>query len=132
MYEKIIKEKGLSLTKKRVDILRTLDINKKPLMIDDIKKKVKIKMDTSTIYRSLKVLVDSGLVYQTDFREGVSYFEFHGENGHHHHIICTTCKKRESIDICMDKAFPSLEKKTGYKITNHIFEIFGLCKTCLK
>ncbi len=128
----MIKEKGLSLTKNRIDILGTLDVHKKPLTIDDIKKNLKIKMNTSTIYRSLKILVDSGLVYQTDFREGVSYFEFHGENEHHHHIICTTCKKRESINVCIDKIFPSLEKQTHYKITNHIFEIFGLCKTCLK
>lgn len=132
MYRKIIKEKGLSLTEKRVDILRTLDISKKPLTIDNLKKKLATKMDTSTIYRSLKVLVDSGLIYQTDFREGVSYFEFHRENEHHHHIICTACKKREVIDICMNKTFPALEKKMGYKITNHIFEIFGLCKNCLK
>ena len=129
MYTAYIKNKGLSVTKNRIELLRSLDALNKPVTIDELRKTLGINMDTSTIYRSLKVLVDHGLVYQTDFREGVSYFEFHGDE-HHHHLICTICKGREKINLCLEKKFPAIEKQKDFTITNHIFEIFGLCKNC--
>lgn len=129
MYRDIIKNKGLSVTEKRISILQTLDTNTGPMTIEMIKEGLGVSMDTSTIYRSLKKLVDHGVVYQTDFRDGVSYFEFQGDH-HHHHIICTQCKARESIDICIDHDFSNIQMKTGYTITNHIFELFGLCENC--
>ena len=130
MYEEHIKKSGLSVTKNRIELLRGLDAVKKPITIDDLRNHLMIPMNTSTIYRSLKALVDHGLVYQTDFREGVSYFEFHGKN-HHHHIICTVCKKREKIDLCLEKKFPTIQKEKDFIITTHIFELFGVCKNCL-
>ena len=129
MYKKIIKNKGLSITNKRLSILETLDLKNAPMTIEMIKKELQVTMDTSTLYRSLKKLVDHGIVYQTDFRDGMSYFEFQGDD-HHHHITCTECKSRKSIDTCMAKDFLNVQKKTGYTITNHIFELFGLCKNC--
>ncbi len=129
MYKKIIKQKGISVTEKRISILETLDSSNKPMTIEMIKKELQVRMDTSTIYRSLKKLVDHGIIYQTDFRDGMSYFEFQGED-HHHHVICTQCKSRKSINLCLSENFADVEKQTNYTITNHIFELFGLCKNC--
>lgn len=129
MYKEIIKNKGLSITDKRISILKTLDSSREPMTIEMIKKELEVSMDTSTIYRSLKKLVDHGIIYQTDFRDGVSYFEFQGAE-HHHHIICTKCKARKSIDICINTDLNLITKQTGYTITNHIFELFGLCENC--
>lgn len=128
-YSSIIKEKGLSVTSKRISLLEALGRINKPITIEELKKHLTTTMDTSTIYRSLRVLVDAGVIYQTDFRDGVSYFEFQGDN-HHHHLVCTLCKQRRSIDVCVDSHFPALEKDTGFTITNHIFELFGLCENC--
>ena len=129
MYKDLIREKGISITQQRINLLGTLDTLNKPVTIDELEQHLESNMNTSTLYRSLKIFVDHGLVYQTDFREGVAYFEFHGTD-HHHHIICTLCKDRTSIDLCMNSQFSELEKETGYTISNHIFEVFGLCKNC--
>lgn len=129
IMEDLLKEKGFSVTKQRLALLGALKKLNKPVTIEELGKQIEISMDTSTIYRSLKILVDHGLVYQTDFREGVSYFEFHGDD-HHHHLICTSCKDRQKIDLCLSKKFPAIEKQEEFTITNHIFEIFGLCKNC--
>lgn len=131
MYRDLIKDKGLSVTDKRISILETLHRRNEPMTIEMIKNELTLAMDTSTIYRSLKKLVDHGIIYQTDFRDGMSYFEFQGDT-HHHHIICTECKSREPIDLCVNTDFDHIQKQTGYTVTNHIFELFGLCKTCLK
>lgn len=130
MYKSLIKNAGMSVTKKRVALLETLAELKKPVTIDILSQNLSEPMDISTIYRSLRALVESGLVYQTDFHEGVSYFEFQGEH-HHHHLTCTKCKNRESVDLCFTKDMAAVAKKKSFIITNHIFELFGVCKKCL-
>ncbi|MCI5051079.1 MAG: transcriptional repressor [Candidatus Pacebacteria bacterium] len=127
--KELLQSKGLSVTKQRLALLETLNKANKPVTIDEISSLLETPMDTSTMYRSIKVLVDHGLVYQTDFREGVSYFEFQGDQ-HHHHMVCTACKARKRIDVCMSSSFDDLSKKHSFTITNHIFEIFGLCENC--
>jgi len=130
MYKELLKNNNLSITQKRIAILETLDSVCKPMTIEMIKNTITSDIDVSTIYRSLKTLVDAGIIYQTDFRDGASYFEF--QKKHHHHITCTDCKATTSIDICVEKELVSITQKTGYTVTNHIFELFGLCKNCVK
>lgn len=130
MIESLLKQFNIQVTEQRKAILQVLVRSKKPMTIEDIKKKLIREINTSTLYRSLSCLVDAGLVYQTDFREGVAYFEFQETDHHHHHIICTQCGKRDAIEICFSHEFPRVADQTGYRITNHIFEIFGVCKKC--
>lgn len=127
-YEALLKQHNLSVTKKRVLLLTVLETSRGPMTIDEIKTKLGTSMDVSTIYRSLKKLVDVGVIYQTDFRDGASYFEFQKE--HHHHVVCTNCKKRSSIHLCATTDLKTVEEKTGFTVTNHIFELFGLCENC--
>ena len=129
IYQNLLKENNLSVTQARIEILRVLDEQKKPCTIDEVQQSLVISVNNSTLYRSLKTMVDKGIIYQTDFREGVAYFEYQGEH-HHHHITCTSCKSQSSIDACVASMFPSLEKETSFTITNHIFELFGLCENC--
>lgn len=131
MYTDILKKHNLSVTQKRISILSALDKSQKPITIETLKKNITGDINLSTIYRSLKSLVDCGVIYQTDFRDGVSYFEFQGSH-HHHHVTCTECKSRTTIDFCMNSEFTKIGNSTGYTITNHIFELFGLCKKCIK
>lgn len=128
MYKEILQKQKLSVTKSRLSILESLD-GSGPITIDTLKKNIGNNIDVSTLYRSLKVMVDTGIIYQTDFREGVSYFEFQGDH-HHHHIVCTECKQREIIDLCFGNQAADVARSKGYTITNHIFELFGLCKKC--
>ncbi|MCA9352195.1 transcriptional repressor [Patescibacteria group bacterium] len=128
MYNELLKTSGLSVTQQRLSILNALSNFNQPATIEQLAQTIDIHINTSTIYRSLRVLVDAGIVYQTDFRDGVSYFEF--QEDHHHHVVCTSCGKQERIDVCIGTHVPKIEKSTGYTITNHMLEFFGLCKNC--
>ena len=129
VYKHLLQEQGISVTSARVDILALLDKKHEPLTIEDLRKHLSSSVHQTTLYRSLKVLVEAGIVYQTDFRDGAAYFEYQGKN-HHHHMVCTSCKKRVSVDLCIATEFPSIEKKTSFTITNHMLELFGLCEQC--
>lgn len=130
MYDQLLKQHKLSITQHRKTILKTLASINYPVTIDELSKKIPTDINQTTLYRSLRALVDVGLIYQTDFHEGVSYYEFQGED-HHHHITCTKCKKRESVNLCFKKGIAGVATKKSFTITNHIFELFGLCKNCL-
>lgn len=131
MFEKLLQQHKVQITQQRITLLKILKEFSRPVTIEEINNKTKNLMNKTTLYRSLEVLVSAGIIYQTDFREGVSYFEFQHDN-HHHHMVCTRCKNKEFLDYC--PKFPAAKIKTshGFSITHHIFEIFGLCKKCTK
>lgn len=89
--------------------------------------------DLATIYRSMHLLENMGMVKRFDFGDGIARYELvaEGDDGHHHHLICTRCSGVVEIEDC----FPSeLEKKiaarNGFKSITHKLEFFGLCPEC--
>lgn len=129
MFISRLKEKGLSVTKQRLSILEALNNIKKPATIEAIKQHIDKKIDRVTLYRSLSALVGVGIVYQTDFREGVAYFELQ-QNRHHHHLVCTQCKQKNEFFHCPSIPVKKIKKDTGFLVQSHVFEIFGLCESC--
>jgi Fur family ferric uptake transcriptional regulator len=94
----------------------------------------------TTIYRTLDILVNLGLVYKFDFGDGRARYELaEGPKGphHHHHLICTKCNRiinyTDFIDEEMEllkQTEKGLSKKYDFTITNHLIQFFGLCKEC--
>jgi len=96
----------------------------------------------TTVYRTLDLLVNWGLVHKFDFGEGKARFELidHLNGiGHHHHLICVNCKKIINYtDFISDEIelFKRLENrlsnKYNFRINNHIVEFYGICEECGK
>lgn len=89
--------------------------------------------DLATIYRSMHLLEEMGMVQRFDLGDGVARFELvqEGDDGHHHHLVCTQCAEVVEIDDC----FPSeLENKiaseNGFAGVTHRLEFFGICPEC--
>lgn len=118
----LIKESGLKVTKNRESVLDFLIKESKPLTAEDVSKKLKINIVTT--YRILESFVSKGLIYQTDFREGKSFFEYQDEKNHHHHITCSKCGFREHLDVCIgDELLKKIKEQTSFKrIDSHVLE----------
>ena len=91
--------------------------------------------DLATIYRSMHLLENMGMVKRFDFGDGIARYELvaAGDDGHHHHLICTRCADVVELEDC----FPiELEKtiaaRNGFKAITHKLEFFGLCPECQK
>lgn len=132
MFKKILKDNNISVTKQRLAILEALQNIGVPATIETIKKHITVSMDITTLYRSLSSFVEVGIVYQTDFREGVAYYELQHDDMHHHHLVCTRCRTKTEYHYCPDLPIDDIHTKTGFSVSNHMFEIFGLCKKCTK
>jgi len=89
--------------------------------------------DLATVYRSIHMLENVGLVKRFDFGVGVARYELvrHENDAHHHHLICTGCSTVVEIVDC----FPEeLERRiatgNGFKEISHKLEFFGICPEC--
>ncbi len=127
-------EHGLKNTTQRDIIADIFFRTTTHISLDELLKKAKrktAKIGYATVYRTMKLLTDSGLAVQRQFGDGQTRFENLPAGGHHDHIICVKCSKiaefrnQEIEDLQMKMA-----KKLGYKIINHKLELYGYCKGC--
>ncbi len=130
----LLNEKDFRATDQRVELLRVLALDHKPVTLKTIMQKMKsTSAHEVTLYRMLASFKEAGLVRQIDFGDAVPYFELADHDHDHHHIICTSCKKVSDfvgcgVETVAKKAL--LQSKEFAHITNHSFELFGLCKNC--
>ena len=89
--------------------------------------------DLATIYRAMHLLEEMGMVKRFDFGDGTARFELVGEgdDGHHHHLVCTRCEEVVEIEECFPSAIESrIAAANGFKGVTHKLEFFGLCPEC--
>ncbi|MGE4504508.1 MAG: transcriptional repressor, partial [Desulfovibrionaceae bacterium] len=85
----------------------------------------------ATVYRTLKLLEDSGLAEAVDFGDGVARYEPHTEGGHHDHLICEQCGKNvELMDPEIERLQEEAAKRHGFSLSRHKMYLFGLCDDC--
>lgn len=136
---------GYRLTIGREAILKVLAKSDMHLSAEDIYMKIHSRhpnIGLTTIYRTLDVLSSLGMVYKLDFGDGRARYELaEGPKGahHHHHLVCTGCKRvidytdfvDEEIEL-LKETEKGLSKKYNFKITNHLIQFYGLCNICSK
>ncbi len=137
-YKKILKERGLKITPKRVAIINYFLKKGKYLTPFDVwvhlKKNFK-KLGLPTIYRNLEEFEKIGILTKI---EGGTDRVYYGickmkDRVHHHHIVCTSCHKVVDFDICnFENLRDKIEKQTGFEIKEHHFFLKGKCKKCKK
>jgi Fur family ferric uptake transcriptional regulator len=86
---------------------------------------------TATIYRSLDVLVESGLVRAHDFGEGFKRFEPLLTPGQHGHLVCSRCGRvTEFSTDRFERLLPMVADEHDFQHQTHRVEIRGLCRVC--
>ncbi|MEZ4103205.1 MAG: Fur family transcriptional regulator [Candidatus Paceibacterota bacterium] len=126
----ILKNNGFKVTPSRVRILEILKEKHSPMTVEDICFLVQNETNKTTVYRALDDFSKKGIIYQTHFRDGKTYFEF--QDHHHHHIVCTSCGVKEGISFCVGDIIKKIPKhsKRFTKINDHVLEFFGICQKC--
>jgi Fur family ferric uptake transcriptional regulator len=134
---------GYRITVPRQAILDVLSNTTEHLSAEEIYLKVhKIhpSIGLTTVYRTLELLIKTGIVFKFDFGDGRARYEL-SENpkgiGHHHHLVCTGCSRiidytdfiNEEIEL-LKRTEKELSKKYKFKITNHMIQFYGLCEKC--
>lgn len=133
---------GYRMTEPRKAIMDVLSGTDKHLSAEDIYMKVHgtyPNVGLTTVYRTLELLTQMGMVVKFDFGDGRARYEMKegSGKGHHHHLICTSCKRVIEYNEFMEQekdfiqhAEKGLSKKYSFDIKSHMIHFYGLCDKC--
>lgn len=133
IYEEYIAKKGLKSTRQRDLIVREFFKKHQHLTVEELWGRVKQqdpRIGYATVYRTLKLLTESGLAQKREFGGGQARFE-HITDHHHDHLICLECGaivefENDDIEALQEKVC----KKHRFTMTHHKMELYGYCEAC--
>tara|TARA_B100000035_G_C20999956_1_gene554402 strand:+ start:197 stop:631 length:435 start_codon:yes stop_codon:yes gene_type:complete len=131
--EKICQDRGLRLTEQRKVIVRlleeTISDTKFHPDVDEIFKrafKIDKKISVATVYRTVKLLEEHGIIDKHEFKAGKARYEVSTENHHDHLIDINSGEIIEFIDDDIEKLKKRIANKHGYELIDHRLELY--CK----
>lgn len=130
-----LKARGARLTKLRRMLVEIFCAAEEPLSAAETTValvKRKLAVNKTSIYREIDFLLEQKILTKVDFLEGTKRYELRDEDRHHHHLICTGCKKVECVDVCFDfsPVVNQMRRNYHFEIHEHILEFFGRCSRC--
>lgn len=130
--DKVFETKGIKKTKQR-EIIYNIIINAdEETTIKSIYSKCNRYMDKATVYRIIELFTNENIITVSVDKNGNKFYSLINSN-HSHSLLCTNCQKEQKVDYCIFGNIKELiEKESGFKITNHIIELKGLCNECQK
>jgi Fur family ferric uptake transcriptional regulator len=132
--DNILKRNQLSVTDSRKKILELFLHNEGALAHADIERKAGEKFDRVTVYRTLQVFVEKGIIHSIPTADNSIRYALCKDDcaeGHHHdnhvHFICSNCEKT----ICMDDVtIPEVKLPRGFTPDRYEMVVTGICKDC--
>ena len=132
-YEGIIHAAGHRVTPQRILILDTVCDLSGHTTLGEIYARVHAvdtTIDRSTLYRTLKLFVDLGLVVSADTGAGETYYEV-AKSHPHHHLVCRHCGKEQEIEhTVMQRMFDQVFQEYGFQPDTDHLVLFGICTDC--
>ena len=125
---------GLKSTKQR-DLIASIVLETEGhIGVEDIYRKARKRdprVGFSTVYRTMKLLKECGLVSERHFGDGVARYEPVHDGEHHDHLICVRCHDIvEFEDEDIEKRQDAIAARHGFQVQSHKHEIYGLCPKC--
>lgn len=123
------------MTKVRSAMLEILCKSKVPLAAAELiagLKRRDLAVNKTTVYRELDFLMGEKIVREVDLLDGKKRYEVLAEHDHHHHMICTSCKAIQCIEMAndLDTLEAQIFSKFRFKVVSHTLEFFGVCEKC--
>ena len=126
--------KGVRLTDQRKIIAEVMSNSKQQYGmkdhpdVDELHKRVSEideKISIATVYRTVKLFEESGIVEKHDFKGGKARYEQSPDEHHDHLIDINSGEIIEFVDKDIEKLQNEVAKKLGYKLVDHKLELYG-------
>ncbi len=129
----VLKDKGQRLTPQRLAILKILAQDDRHPGIEEIYEALHEDFPTSslaTVYKTIHLLEENREILELNF-SGLGK-RYDGYRPYPHpHAVCTACGRiMESGDLELDPLTTEVARRTGYRITHHQLNFYGLCPAC--
>ena len=130
--EKKCVDKGVKLTEQRKIIAKVMSESDDHPNVDELYNrvsKIDSKISIATVYRTVKLFEESGILTKHEFKGGKARYEELNE-GHHDHLIdIKTGEIIEFVDDEIEKLQQKVAEKYGYKLVDHKLELYGIKKS---
>jgi Fe2+ or Zn2+ uptake regulation protein len=135
--ESRLAEHGARYTSGRRVVVEALAAADGPRSAAELSEDLDGRVPLSSLYRSLSVLEETGVVTPHFGTRGMTRYEL-GEwlSGHHHHFVCVDCGTVEDLEVAPDieseveALVRSIGAARGFHPTGHALEIEGRCEAC--
>jgi Fur family transcriptional regulator, ferric uptake regulator len=121
--------KGLRMTEQRRVIARVLSDAKDHPDVEELHRRaaaIDRGISIATVYRTVRLFEESGILERHDFRDGRSRYEEAG-NVHHDHLIdMKSGKVLEFVDPEIERLQAEIARRLGYKLVDHRMELYGV------
>ena len=123
--------KGVKLTDQRRIIARVMSESDDHPDVDELYtrvSKIDTKISIATIYRTVKLFEEAGILTKHDFKGGKARYEEMRESHHDHLIDVKTGEIIEFVDDEIEKLQKKVADKYGYELVDHKLELYGVKK----
>ena len=121
-------EKGVRLTDQRKLIAKVMSESTDHPDVDELHKRVSrvdTKISIATVYRTVKLLEEAGIVAKHDFKGNKARYEEAPQEHHDHLIDINTGEITEFVNEDIEKLQQKVAEKLGYKLIDHRLELYG-------
>jgi Fur family ferric uptake transcriptional regulator len=134
VLQRYMAKKGLRSTDQRRLIVETFFHSPNHVSIEELLAQVRAhdrKVGYATVYRTLKLLTESGVAFERRFGDGLTRYELADDEAHHDHLICIECGRitefeEPEIEMLQEK----VALRYGYELQSHKHEMYGVCPDC--
>ena len=123
--------KGVKLTDQRKIIAKVMSESQDHPDVDELYNrvsKIDSKISIATVYRTVKLFEEAGILAKHDFKGGKARYEELSESHHDHLIDIKTGEIIEFVDNEIEKLQEKVAEKYGYRLVDHRLELYGVKK----
>ena len=127
--ENICTEKGMRMTDQRRVVARVLSESHDHPDVEELYRRAHAldpHISIATVYRTVRLFEEAGIIARHDFRDGRSRYEEQPETHHDHLIDMKTGKVIEFVDEEIEALQERIARKLGYKLVDHRLELYGV------
>jgi Fur family ferric uptake transcriptional regulator len=129
----LLERSGVRATARRLEVLEELARERDDVTAQELWSRLRereSKTGLATVYRTLALLSDAGVVDVLSHHGGEHCYRLCGE-AHHHHLLCERCHRVVEVEECdLGDWVAAAAKQHGFVATDHRVEIVGLCADC--
>jgi Fur family transcriptional regulator, ferric uptake regulator len=127
-------KRGLRSTEQRRLIINTFFDCTDHVTIDQLLERVRAldsKIGYATVYRTMKMLVEGGIVSERRFGDGHTRYELADDEAHHDHLICLECGSITEFEAPqIEELQEQVAARHGFEVRHHKHELYGICADC--
>jgi Fur family ferric uptake transcriptional regulator len=127
--EKLCLEKNMRMTEQRRVIARVLSTATDHPDVEELHRRahaVDPHISIATVYRTVRLFEEAGIIDRHDFRDGRSRYEEHTSAHHDHLIDMKSGKVVEFVDDEIEALQEAIARKLGYRLVDHRLELYGV------